>query len=114
MLPGDPIELNRVIRELDVETAFEQAPNVLSRQVQGRSNDVARRITRELHYELAKIRFDHADSKGLQVPIEVDLLSDHRLALDCQRRALVGDDLADDPIGLLGVGREVDLAARRL
>jgi hypothetical protein len=42
---------------------------------------------------------------------EVDLLAHHRLALDHPRTFGLAGDLQDDPPGLVGVGREVDVPA---
>ncbi len=66
------------------EHAIQQLPNLLAPQMQRRPDDMARPLMAFLHDPFAGVGFDHVDAEGFERMVELDLLADHRLALDDQ------------------------------
>ena len=76
-----------------------------------RDDQVAGAVVADLDDELAQIRLDDLHPRLLQRGRELDFLAGHRLALDAALAVRRSGDLGDDPLGLVAVGGEMDVAA---
>src|SRR5437762_525980 len=67
-------------RQLRVQAA-EVGLDLVLGKVDGRRDDVARRLAADLDQVLAEVGLDHLEAIAFECGIEADLLRDHRLAL---------------------------------
>ena len=79
--PGNPVQLSRVVGFLYSEFLGEQDPNVLLGQVENRSYQVARRVTRQLGDVLPQVGLAPLASCSLEMFVDLDLFADHRFRL---------------------------------
>src|SRR5712691_8547240 len=84
---------------------MQQRGDLLSGLVDRRGNDVGWRLTSQLDNVFAKIRLHYLVAMLLQMRVEVNLLSGHRLALDDHPRADVLRHAGDNLAGLSRVVR---------
>ena len=80
--PGHLGQLFRVIVKRHTQLFGKQRGYLLLGLVQGRGDDVGRPLPRQLDDEFSQVGFPDPDPGGLQVAVQVDLLSGHGLALD--------------------------------
>ena len=90
----------------------EEIADLLAGLVDGRGDNVARRLARELDDVLAEVRLDNFDVRFLERLVEADLLPHHRLALGDGARARLAADAEDEGPRLGRVHRPVHLPAR--
>ncbi len=108
-------ELGGDLRRDTAHTAVgsKQFGHVVPGLVDRRSDDVARRLPRQLDDELAQVGLDHLDARRLQRRVQVDLLAGHRLALGDQPRPALPGDIEDVRHGRGGVGGPEHACHRR-
>ena len=87
------LDQHAVLRQLGVQAA-EVGLDLVLGEVDGRRDDVARRLAADLDEVFAEVGLDHLDAVGLEAALSADLLGDHRLALGDDARAGVAADLA--------------------
>src|SRR4051812_30022639 len=68
-------------------------------------------IMADLNDELTEVGLDDFKSSRFQRRHEIDLLADHRLALDAALAIRIARDFDDDALGIRAVARKVNLAA---
>ena len=81
-------------------------------QMEGRRDDVARRLVAELDDVFAEIGFDRHDAVGFEKGIELDLLRHHGFALGDGLRAGLAQDGEDGLARFFGVARPMHLCRR--
>ena len=79
----------------------------------GRGDDVRRRLVGQLDDVLAEVGLDDLDAGGFEGAVEVHLLGGHRLRLDDEAHAFGPGDADDRPADLFGPGGPVHGHAQR-
>ncbi len=112
---GDPRVLAQVmgivVVRIGAEGAGEHLGDIAAQLVHRRHHDVARRLVVQLLDALAEIRLDDVDPAPRQIRPQFALVGQHRLALDQGLGLVVGQDLMDDAVVLLGVQRPMNMRA---
>ena len=105
-LPGHGRELVHILGVLRILDLLAELPgDLVFVLMDGRHDDVARRLPVELDDVLAQVGLDGLDAVGLQEGVEVHLLGDHALALDQGLGAPRPQQAQDQLVGLLaGLG----------
>src|SRR6185437_5119723 len=85
--------------------------NLLLHQMDGRRNDVARRLVPDLDDVFTEIGFDRCDAVSFEMVVDAHLFADHRLALGDGRGAEVAADGEHRFVGLGGVAAPMHLSA---
>ena len=105
--------LGLVGQAFGAEPAAEELADLGAVLVDRRHEDVRRPLAGELDDQLGQVGLDRLDAGPGQRLVQADLVGRQRLDLHHLLRPVARDDPGDDPVGLGGVARPVDLAPAR-
>ncbi len=111
---GDRVELRGLIRVVRTELGSEEVSDLGAGAMQHGSDDVRRRVTGELHDELAEVGLCDFDARDAERVVQLDLLGDHRFGLHGSAHAAVSCERCNVGVGLGRVCGPVDRPAGML
>src|SRR5579883_1227486 len=105
----------RLIAErLHLQLAQEHLTNLRPVLVNGRHQNVRGALTGQLNNQLGQVGLNRLNPPGPEREIQTNLIGGQGLHLNDLASLVRGDDLSDQPIGLLRLARPMDLPARAL